>query len=105
MTMATGRRPVCPQSGVLVCPRSTHPTPTSHTLTPSPPIPPMQVPALSPRQLRLMAAASLPSDDSSSRSGRGGGATAGHTAGMLQEVPQAYLLKRLGGAQSRCEAV
>ncbi|KAJ9506074.1 hypothetical protein QJQ45_016619 [Haematococcus lacustris] len=48
-----------------------------------------QVPALSPRQLKVLSTASL-SDDAS--------LTASSASGMVQEIPREYLLRRLGGA-------
>ncbi|KAL4431647.1 hypothetical protein ABPG77_001489 [Micractinium sp. CCAP 211/92] len=48
-----------------------------------------QVPALSPRQLKLMAQASLNKDAS---------AVAATADGMIQEIPRDYLMRRLGGA-------
>ncbi|KAI7841811.1 hypothetical protein COHA_004534 [Chlorella ohadii] len=47
-----------------------------------------QVPALSPRQLKMLARASLDKDNT---------AVAATPEGMIQEVPRDYLLKRLGG--------
>ncbi len=50
-----------------------------------------QVPALSPRQLKILASAP-PADEVAP-----GSATAATAAGMIQEIPREYLLKRLGG--------
>jgi hypothetical protein len=47
-----------------------------------------QVPALSPRQLKLLSQASLEPDAS---------AVAATAQGMIQEIPREYLLRRLGG--------
>ena len=47
------------------------------------------MPALSPRQLKLLSSASLDKDDAS--------AVAATAQGMIQEIPREYLLKRLGG--------
>lgn len=46
------------------------------------------MPALSPRQLKMLSLASLEKDAA---------ATAATAAGMVQEIPRDYLLKRLGG--------
>ncbi|EFJ44558.1 low-CO2 inducible protein [Volvox carteri f. nagariensis] len=51
-----------------------------------------KVPALSPRQLQILAAASAAD---------GKAATAAAAGKLVQEIPRDYLLKRLGGAQSR----
>lgn len=54
-----------------------------------------KVPALSPRQMQLMAAASLGEGISPAAA-----ASAGLTGSMLAEIPRSYLMKRLGGAVS-----
>ncbi|PNH04819.1 hypothetical protein TSOC_008923 [Tetrabaena socialis] len=51
-----------------------------------------KVPALSPRQMQILASAS---------SSDGKSATAASTGKLVQEIPREYLLKRLGGAMSR----
>ncbi|GLC42301.1 hypothetical protein PLESTB_000661900 [Pleodorina starrii] len=51
-----------------------------------------KVPALSPRQLQILASASAAD---------GKAATAASAGKLIQEIPRDYLLKRLGGAQSR----
>ncbi|GLI71752.1 hypothetical protein VaNZ11_017071, partial [Volvox africanus] len=51
-----------------------------------------KVPALSPRQLQILATASTAD---------GKAATAAAAGKLVQEIPRDYLLKRLGGAQSR----
>lgn len=48
----------------------------------------LQVPALSPRQLKLLSKASLDKNAS---------AVAATAQGMIQEIPRDYLLNRLGG--------
>lgn len=55
-----------------------------------------QVPALAPRMIDLLAAASIAGKAGVSVSAL----TGGHHGSMLQEVPRDYLLKRLGGASS-----
>ena len=48
-----------------------------------------QVPALSPRQLKILATTTMHPEEAS--------ATASTAGGMIQEIPRDYLLKRLGG--------
>jgi len=67
-----------------------HPEPPAPLMPTLPACPPAcQVPALSPRQLKLLGQASLDREASA-----GVAATA---QGMIQEIPREYLLKRLGG--------
>lgn len=54
-----------------------------------------KVPALSPRQIQLLAATSLGGAVTPAAA-----ASAGKTGSMLAEIPRSYLMKRLGGAKS-----
>jgi hypothetical protein len=54
----------------------------------------LQVPALSPRQLQLLAAQSTQVVEASKS------LTTGHGNSMLQEIPRDYLLTRLGGVNT-----